>query len=86
MTVSRRNLLSRGALLVAAGLSVPSFLSQTALALEPAAGTATKRGKILVAVQLSGGNDGINTLVPYGQQSYTTCDRRWPSQPTRCYR
>jgi uncharacterized protein (DUF1501 family) len=70
MPVTRRDLLSRGALLVAAGLSVPSFLSRTALAIGPAAIAAGQQGKILVAVQLSGGNDGLNTLVPYGQQSY----------------
>jgi uncharacterized protein (DUF1501 family) len=70
MPVSRRDLLSRGALLVAAGLTVPSFLSRTALALSPAAADVGKRGKILVAVQLSGGNDGINTVIPYGQQAY----------------
>jgi uncharacterized protein (DUF1501 family) len=56
-------------LLVAAGLTVPSFISRTALAMGPA-DSASKQAKILVALQLSGGNDGINTLVPYGQQSY----------------
>jgi uncharacterized protein (DUF1501 family) len=70
MTITRRSLLSRGALLVAAGLTVPSFISRTALALGEAQADPTKKGTILVAVQLSGGNDGINTLVPYGQQSY----------------
>jgi len=68
MPVSRRDLLSRGALLVAAGLTVPSFVSRTALALGPAA--QASKNTILVAVQLSGGNDGLNTVVPYGQQSY----------------
>lgn len=68
MSFTRRDLLSRGALLVAAGLTVPSFLSRTALALGPA--TSNNQNTILVALQLSGGNDGLNTLVPYGQQSY----------------
>jgi uncharacterized protein (DUF1501 family) len=71
MSFSRRDLLSRGALLVAAGLTVPSFISRTALAMGPTTvALAGKQAKILVALQLSGGNDGINTLVPYGQQSY----------------
>jgi uncharacterized protein (DUF1501 family) len=29
-----------------------------------------KDGKILVVVQLSGGNDGLNTVVPYGDDAY----------------
>ncbi len=27
-------------------------------------------GKILVVLELSGGNDGLNTLVPYGDDAY----------------
>src|SRR5438477_13125677 len=69
MAFARRDLLSRGALLVAAGLTVPAFLSRTAMALGPARADA-QSGKILVALQLSGGNDGLNTLIPYGQQAY----------------
>jgi uncharacterized protein (DUF1501 family) len=69
MPLSRRDLLGRGALLVAAGVTAPSFLARTALALgqtsSPAGG-----GKILVALQLSGGNDGLNTLVPFADPLY----------------
>ena len=32
--------------------------------------TSTKKDPILVVVQLSGGNDGINTVVPYGDPHY----------------
>ena len=32
--------------------------------------TSTKRDPVLVVVQLSGGNDGINTVVPYGDSHY----------------
>ena len=32
--------------------------------------TSTKRDPVLVVVQLSGGNDGINTVVPYGDPHY----------------
>jgi uncharacterized protein (DUF1501 family) len=69
MTLTRRDLLSRGALLVAAGLTAPSFIARAALALNSQA-AASSSAKILVALQLSGGNDGLNTLVPYGQQAY----------------
>ena len=32
--------------------------------------TSTKSGRALVVVQLSGGNDGLNTVVPYGDGLY----------------
>ena len=31
---------------------------------------AKSNGKILVVLELSGGNDGLNTLVPYGDDAY----------------
>lgn len=86
MTLTRRELLKNGALLVAFGLTAPSFLAQSALAAQTGAGpvlagTATTgaggrtrarlNGKqILVVVQLSGGNDGLNTIVPYADPTY----------------
>jgi uncharacterized protein (DUF1501 family) len=75
MAFSRRSLLSRGALLVASGFLAPAFVTRTAMALdnrEAAANTTdpNKNDLILVVLQLSGGNDGINTLVPFADPNY----------------
>src|ERR671911_2959476 len=80
MAITRRSLIGRGALLVASGFLAPSFITRTALALagEPGItdGTVTvdptKKNRILVVLQLSGGNDGINTLVPFADSQYVT--------------
>jgi uncharacterized protein (DUF1501 family) len=64
MLITRRNFL-KGAAIVAASTSfAPSFLTRTAY-------TALAAGNNqLVVVQLSGGNDGINTVIPYGTPQY----------------
>jgi len=66
---SRRDLLRAGMYGIgvsAATLPMPLF-AQAAAALS-AQGKAD--GKILVVLELSGGNDGLNTLVPYGDDAY----------------
>jgi len=55
----------KGAGLLAASSFVPAFLTRTA-----AAAGADKDGTILVVLQLSGGNDGLNTVVPYSDDLY----------------
>jgi uncharacterized protein (DUF1501 family) len=61
---SRRDFLKHSAL-IALAPTVPAFLAQTARA------TTSKRdSRILVVVQLDGGNDGINTVVPFADEGY----------------
>ena len=73
---TRRAFLTKGLTLLAAGGSVPSFLSRTAFAVgDPFDQKATspdsgRDGKVLVVVQLSGGNDGLNTVAPYADDAY----------------
>lgn len=67
MSTTRREFLktSAGASLIASGISLPGFLASTARA----AGAVTDQ-RILVVVQLTGGNDGLNTIVPYRDDRY----------------
>jgi uncharacterized protein (DUF1501 family) len=66
---SRRDLLRAGMYGIgvsAAALPMPLF-AQAAAALSA---QGKPDGKILVVLELSGGNDGLNTLVPYGDDAY----------------
>src|SRR5579871_5156267 len=62
--LSRRDFLSRSAL-VALAPTVPAFLTRSLRAATP-----QRDGRALVVVQLSGGNDGINTVVPFKDEGY----------------
>ena len=73
---TRRIFLQKGLTLLAVAPTIPTFLDQTVLALtDPSDTKRTQQdsgtdGKILVVVQLSGGNDGLSTVVPYGDDVY----------------
>src|SRR5437773_920641 len=73
---TRRVFLQKGLTLLAVAPTIPTFLDQTVLALANPFDTARtqqtngKDGKILVVVQLAGGNDGLNTVVPYADDAY----------------
>jgi uncharacterized protein (DUF1501 family) len=62
--LTRRDFLNRSAL-VALAPSIPGFLARTLRGAE-----AQRDGRILVVVELNGGNDGINTVVPYADEGY----------------
>lgn len=61
---NRRQFLKSSSL-IAMAPCVPTFLSRTVHAAE-----VDNDGRVLVVIQLSGGNDGINTVVPYADCGY----------------
>jgi uncharacterized protein (DUF1501 family) len=66
--ISRRGFLRSGlraSTLVALAPSVPGFLARTARAAQP-----QRQSRTLVVIQLDGGNDSINTLVPFKDEGY----------------
>src|ERR1041384_282890 len=71
---SRRDFLARGLYGIGLGAGLPVFLDRTTAALTAQAlqGTSmeTHPERILVVLELSGGNDGLNTVVPYGDPAY----------------
>ncbi len=73
---TRRVFLQKGLTLLAVAPTIPTFLDQTVMALaNPGDSSRTqqpsgKDGKILVVVQLGGGNDGLSTVIPYGDDVY----------------
>jgi uncharacterized protein (DUF1501 family) len=57
-----------GSTLLACGATVPTFLAHSARTL--ADGPARPAGRVLVVLQLDGGNDGLNTVVPHRDDAY----------------
>ncbi len=64
----------RGLYGIGVGASLPMVLNRTSAALTAQAleGTSVEkhRDRILVVIELSGGNDGLNTVVPFGDAAY----------------
>ncbi|HEY3782887.1 MAG TPA: DUF1501 domain-containing protein [Fimbriimonadaceae bacterium] len=71
--LSRRDVFKRGGV-IAIGLTAPRWLSTIARAdvFKKAAGKNPTGNTVLIVVQLSGGNDGLNTVVPYADKQYYT--------------
>ncbi len=64
---NRRRFLTRslqGSSLLAMGTVVPQFVSRTAEAAAPG------KDNILVVLEMTGGNDGLNTVIPYADDLY----------------
>ena len=78
---TRRDFLRTSALGGAVGWTIPTFLANTFASLHAEAKDANnvvtgKDGTILVVLQMAGGNDGLNTVVPYSNDYYKKARRR----------
>src|SRR5437016_5791851 len=65
--ICRREFLThtlKGSSLVALSAMVPQFVARTAQAAAPG------KDNILVVLELTGGNDGLNTVIPYADDLY----------------
>src|ERR1700759_2186927 len=73
---TRRKFLRTSALGAAAAWTLPVFLEKTFFALDAMAAESVtqaitgKDGTILVVLQMAGGNDGLNTVVPFADDAY----------------
>ncbi|MBI4612971.1 MAG: DUF1501 domain-containing protein [Planctomycetes bacterium] len=71
MKVSRRRFLAtaaRGTALVSVGFGFPDLFSRALLA--GGEGSSGRDSRILVVLELAGGNDGLNTVIPYANDLY----------------
>src|SRR5919108_5628025 len=65
--LTRRDFIASGLLSAGAGLIVPPVLAKGVLA---AANDGVHNDRVLVVLQLGGGNDGLNTVVPFADPAY----------------
>lgn len=75
MNLTRRAMMKDGLLAVSAGMIMPSVFARAVRAAQNAAheGDAwaqVAQGRTLIVVQMAGGNDGLNTIVPYTDGTY----------------
>ncbi len=63
---TRRDILTHGLGLVGVGSVLPNFLIRSALA----GPQAESDQRVVVILQLDGGNDSLNTVIPYGHKEY----------------
>ncbi len=75
--MTRREFVQKGLTIIAMGATAPSFLTRTALAMGnpfDIAQVTSRPGvpddNVLVVVQMGGGNDGLNTVIPFGDDAY----------------
>ena len=79
---NRRQFLTRtlqGSSLLAMGTVVPQFVSRTAQAAAPG------KDNILVVLEMTGGNDGLNTVIPYADDLYHKARPTLQPDQGRCH-
>src|SRR5438105_10505102 len=67
---SRRDFLKQGLLPVFAGSAVPSVFANGLAASAADSPNTAPSNRVLVLVQLAGGNDGLNTVIPFQDATY----------------
>jgi uncharacterized protein (DUF1501 family) len=75
MKLSRRAMIKDGMLVVSAGMVMPTIFSRgvasaKALSIDGARASQAASDRTLIVVQMAGGNDGLNTVVPYTDSLY----------------
>ncbi len=67
--LTRRGFVTKGMAVVGLGTVLPAAFVRSAFAESLPSGVTSKR-RVLVVVQLGGGNDGLNTVIPYSEGKY----------------
>ncbi len=69
--LTRRSFLRRSVVVVSSGLALPPvFMNAAHVAAQHLGADSPLANRILVVVQMAGGNDGLNTVIPYGSGRY----------------
>src|SRR5256885_16734468 len=68
--LSRRDFMTQGLLPIFAGSAVPAVFANGVAAAAADSPKAAPSDRVLVLVQLAGGKDGLNTLIPFQDGAY----------------
>ncbi|HZC78659.1 MAG TPA: hypothetical protein VE258_12985, partial [Ktedonobacterales bacterium] len=87
MQLTRRAMIRDGLLAVSAGMIMPTVFSRAVRAAanaaqEGATWAQAAQGRTLIVVQMAGGNDGLNTIVPFADGAYHTARPTLALQPS----